>query len=125
MKKYAMLIALAVGLAGLAARQFVPTVHAQTGYTVDALKGAYGFVEQGGTGPAAQVALGVLVADGMGGVTGSTTLPVLGLGTQTINFRGTYSVEPSGCGNMTITYDALPVSSDAADATAQTLTATY
>ena len=104
--------------------------HAQTAYDATALRGAYGFTEQGGVGTTNPlVGLGLLTADGVGGVTGYENVQVYGVGAQTRAFQGSYSVNPDGTGSMTVIYAAAPTASTdgSTDTTADPtqLTATY
>jgi hypothetical protein len=81
--------------------------HAQTAYDATALRGAYGFTEQGGVGTSNPlVGLGLITADGVGGVTGYENVQIYGVGTQTRAFQGSYSVNPDGTGSMTLIYAA-------------------
>jgi len=82
-------------------------VHAQTGYNLTSVKGTYGFTERGTFGPTTpQVSVGVLVADGAGGLTGSQVFQVYNSGSQNLTFQGTYTVNTNGTGTMTLLYPA-------------------
>jgi hypothetical protein len=111
MKKHLTILGIAA-LAGLAfwgAHASSRAVHAQTGYTLDALRGTYGFTEQGSMGSnLAVVGIGVLNADGNGGVSGSENINILGQAAQSRTFQGSYTVKPDGTGMLTLNYAATP-----------------
>jgi hypothetical protein len=103
--------------------------HAQTAYDATALKGAYGFTEQGGVGTTNPlVGLGLITADGVGGVSGYENVQIYGVGTQTRSFQGSYTVNSDGTGSMTLVYAASAPAPDASgDVTSDSsqLTSTY
>jgi len=108
--KKTMLILSVAAVAGLAMWGVKsPSVHAQTGYNVAALKGTYGFTEQGGVGSNLPVVgLGVINADGNGAVSGYETINVYGSGMVQRTFQGFYTVNADGTGVLTLNYAALP-----------------
>ena len=79
------------------------SVYASPGYAADALKGTYGFTEQGGASNTTPlVGVGLLNADGNGAVSGTETVQIYGQGTQVRNFQGSYTINPDGTGTMTL-----------------------
>src|SRR5215467_10303012 len=66
----------------------VGQVRAASGFSIGTVKGTYGYVIQGQMGA---TRLGLLVADGNGGITGSDMLQAFG-GAQSQPFQGTYTV---------------------------------
>ena len=82
----------------------VGQVRAASGFSIGTVKGTYGYVIQGQMGA---TRLGLLVADGNGGITGSDMLQAFG-GAQSQPFQGTYTVNNDGTGTMTLNYPALP-----------------
>ena len=84
-------------------------VHAQTGYGLSALRGTYGFTEQGSVGTnVAMVGFGVLNADGNGGVSGYENSNVLGQAAQSRIFQGSYTIKPDGTGTLVLNYVPTP-----------------
>lgn len=76
---------------------------AVTTYTNASLKGSFSFVETGFPGPAGTVAaVGVLTADGSGGVTGNLTARWPGQGVFNTDVTGQYQINQDGTGQLTI-----------------------
>jgi hypothetical protein len=110
------LLALAAGAAWQGWHQ-MGSAHAASACSAAAFKGTYGFTEQGAIGTATpQVGLGVLVADGAGGISGSDTFQIYGVGTQQMTFAGSYTVNADGTGSMTLNC-AAPVTDNSLSAT--------
>ncbi len=82
-------------------------VHAQAGMSVASLKGTYGYTEEGAVGGMPMICVGLMVADGLGGVTGSETVQTMG-GPMVRNFQGVYTVANDGSGTMTFNYIVPP-----------------
>jgi hypothetical protein len=103
---------------GLASGPFkMQTAHAASGYSAVSMKGTYGYTVQGEVGSSTPLAgLGLLVADGNGGISGSETLQVYGGGTQTQSFQGSYTVNNDGTGTIIINYPQPPVDPNNPDA---------
>ena len=114
------LTALIAGLAGwtIANISFrVPAAHAAGGYTNASVKGTYGYTVQGQMGNSNPlVALGVLVADGNGGLSGSETVQTIGTYAEPQTFQGSYTVNNDGTGTMTLNYPAGPTDPNNPDA---------
>lgn len=112
MKQYATGIAVAMiaGISGwgLASGSFsVRSAHAQAAYSVESVKGTYGYTIESGAGKAApQVGVGLLVADGNGGLSGSESVQTYGTGNEARTFQGSYTVNADGTGTMTLNYAA-------------------
>jgi hypothetical protein len=96
-------ILLAAGIAGVS--QFhVRPARAASGFSLSSVKGTYGYMIQGQMGA---TRLGLLTADGNGGISGSDIVQAFG-GTQTQPFQGSYTVNNDGTGTMTLNYPAPP-----------------
>jgi hypothetical protein len=115
---YTLTAALAAGFAGWGLSQgSLHSVKAAAGYSAASLKGTYGYTLQGQVGTTAPLAgLGLLVADGNGGISGSETTQVYGVGMQTTSFQGSYSVKNDGTGTLIINYPAPATDPDNPDA---------
>ena len=86
-----------------------PAAKAANGRSLSSVKGTYGYTLQGTLGNTTPLAgIGMLVADGNGGLSGTETLQVYGQGTQTNAFLGTYLVNSDGTGTMVINYPVAP-----------------
>ena len=114
-KNFMLAVALLAGLAGWGLSRGT-TAKASNGFTSASLKGIYGYTVQGTLGMTTPMAaMGVLTADGNGGISGTETLQVYGQGTQITQFQGSYSVDAGGTGTMVINYPALPAPPDSGD----------
>ena len=97
--------ALVAGFAGWGLSHGMSTARAASGYTAASMKGTFGYTLQGQVGQSTPLAgLGMIVADGNGGLSGSETSQVYGVGTQTTPFQGSYTINNDGTGTMTINY---------------------
>jgi hypothetical protein len=95
----------------------VQAVKAANGFSAASVKGTYGYTMQGQIGTSTPLAgLGLLVMDGNGGLSGTETTQVYGVGMQTTSYQGSYTVKNDGSGTMTINYPTLPVDPDNPDA---------
>lgn len=107
-KHFLFALALLAGLVGWGLYRGT-TAKASNGFTCTSLQGVYGYTVQGTIGMTTPLAaMGVLTADGKGGISGTETLQVYGQGTQVTQFQGSYSVDAGGTGTMIINYPALP-----------------
>lgn len=111
-KQYALGFAVAL-LAGISAWSLangsfsVRPAHAQEAYSAASVKGSYGYTVENAAGNSAPlVGVGLLVADGNGGLSGSETLQVYGTGNVVRTFQGSYTVNADGTGTMMLNYAA-------------------
>jgi hypothetical protein len=107
-----------------------PAAKAATGRSIASLSGTYGYTVLGTLGSTTPLAaLGTLVFDGNGGISGSETMQIYGQGTQTQVLQGCYTVNSDGSGTILINYPAPPAPAQDPDnpnyATPQALTARY
>ena len=77
-------------------------------FTNASIKGNFGFTTSGGSA----ASFGLMTADGAGGVTGVETAKVVGVGTVSRQFNGSYIVNADGTGSLQINYLRVPVTSD-------------
>ena len=107
-KVYLCAAVLAAGFTGFALSH-APAAKAANGRSLASVKGTYGYTLQGTIASTTPLAgLGIVVADGNGGLSGTETLQIYGQGTQTQTFQGSYTVNNDGTGTMLINYPAPP-----------------
>src|SRR6476646_9217204 len=95
----------------------VQAVKAANGFSAASLKGTYGYTIQGQIGSTSPLAgLGLLVLDGNGGLTGSESTQVYGVGNQSTTYQGSYSVKNDGSGTLVINYPVPAMDPDNPDA---------
>jgi hypothetical protein len=105
-KIFVFVAVLLVGFAGWGLSHGL-TVKAAPGFTLVNVKGTYGYTVQGTIGLSSPfAAMGVLTADGNGGISGTETSQVYGVGMQTNAFQGSYTVDNTGCGTITLNFPA-------------------
>src|SRR5262245_17995877 len=81
------------------------SAHAQSGYSLNSIKGTFGFVEQGSLGVNNPMSgVGLLTIKGDGAVTGFEKVQYFGSTLQTIAVTGNYEVNADGTGNLTLNY---------------------
>ena len=114
------LTALIAGIAGwgIASGSFrTQAAHAATGYSLASVKGTYGYIVQGQMGNNNPiVAIGILAADGIGGVSGTETLQTIGTYAEPQAFQGSYTVDRDGSGTLVLNFPAGAVDSAHPDA---------
>jgi hypothetical protein len=85
------------------------SARADSGFTLASVKGIYGYTVQGSLATTTPMAaVGMMVADGNGGLSGTETQQIYGQGTQTAAFQGSYTVNGNGSGTMIVNYPAPP-----------------
>ena len=93
------------------------SVKAASGFSAASVKGTFGYTLQCQIGTSTPLAgLGMMVADGNGGISGSETTQVYGVGVHTQVFQGSYTVRNDGSGTMVLNFPAPPTDPDNPDA---------
>jgi hypothetical protein len=109
--------ALIAGIAGWSLAHGMHSVKAANGFSAASLKGTFGYTVQGQIGSTNPLAgTGLMVLDGNGGITGSETTQVYGVGLQNSQFQGSYTVNNDGSGVMVINYPAPAIDPNNPDA---------